>query len=104
MSEHIKDGGPAFPRRGNGFVPGGAGYDLGALGMSLRDYFAAGALQGTLANSTMMESFAAVLSEYEGATDDEKIGTMAKVAYAYADAMLAARSPAPTEDTEERKT
>lgn len=58
------DGGPAFPWGGN--VTGGA---------SLRDYFAAKALQGFAADSTMEM----------GAND------IAKLAYRWADAMLEAR-------------
>ena len=44
------DGGPAFPR------------EYGSKGMSLRDYFAAAALQGLCADPSMQES-SEVLSE-----------------------------------------
>ena len=70
MSE-IKDGGPAFP------------HDDGAkqwerTGMTLRDYFAAKALQGAIHH----RGFATV-------ADNRDLD--AKDAYAYADAMLRAR-------------
>jgi hypothetical protein len=65
-------GGPAFP------------VDEGALirnlqGMTLRDYFAAKAMQGILAG------------DHPITHDSEPLPTVAKVAYAQADAMLKAR-------------
>lgn len=97
MSEQIKDGGPAFPQSPlvqEEFDRGYAGPHW-EHGMSLRDYFAAKVLQ-------------AVTIEAEGetvATASSEIGIdatdydyrkhwpmlIAKRAYAYADAMLAAR-------------
>ena len=73
MDEH-NDGGPAFP------VHGGCGDDprnqiLGG-GMSLRDYFAARAVQGMCAHLD---------------TWGKDINGIAKEAYAVADAMLKAR-------------
>ncbi len=65
------DGGPAplaFP----------CGWLVGENGMTMRDYFAAAALQGALMNYT---------TEKFGATEE----TVAIYAYRYADAMLAAR-------------
>jgi len=67
MSEKTDDGGPAFPQLGFG-------------GMSLRDYFAASALKGLLADSRP-----GALTH--GSTKTE----VAKHAYYYADAMLKAR-------------
>ena len=69
MNQPINDGGPAFPLQSIGpeFQPGYSG-------MTLRDYFAAAALQG-------------ILSEGGGPTWDVD----AKCAYAAADAMLKAR-------------
>lgn len=68
--EPINDGGPAFPmgyhRDGN---------DADHFGMTLRDYFAAAALQGNIAHP-----------DVTGNRDD-----IAKDAYKYADAMLKAR-------------
>ena len=52
-----KDGGPAFPSHGT----------MGEVcehGMSLRDYFAAAALQGLLANTSGTEVFDRVQSAY----------------------------------------
>lgn len=66
----IKDGGPAFPVPG---LKGHAEFD----GMTLRDYFAATALQGWLA------SF--------GPSDSPKASSVAIFAYNVADAMLAER-------------
>ena len=77
MSEPIiDDGGPVFPQPfykdqiTGQYVPVDAFGDLG--GMTLRDYFAAAALQGMLANDDCVGSF-------EGYSDS---------AYKYADAML----------------
>jgi|DEB3_MinimDraft_2_1074329.scaffolds.fasta_scaffold00813_13 hypothetical protein len=68
MSEQpINDGGPAFPLND----------PLKSTGMTLRDYFAAAALQGMLANSKNYDSF-------DGYSD---------AAYEYADAMLERRKP-----------
>lgn len=68
----INDGGPAFPLQSIGpeFAPGYAG-------MTLRDYFAAMALQGAMAGGSIRS----------GTTNAE----IATVAYGLADAMLAAR-------------
>lgn len=65
MTEPINDGGPAFP------VP----YEFMGPGMSLRDYFAAKAMQGMLADPEVIPN----------------MGT-AQTAYEMADAMLRARS------------
>jgi hypothetical protein len=71
------DGGPAFPiqpfRQPNG------DFDWGRDGMSLRDYFAAAALQGVLANP----------ARFDGWTES------AERAYRFADAMLAKREVKP---------
>jgi hypothetical protein len=63
-----KTGGPAFPQRSTD------SWEVDAEGMALRDYFAAKAMQGMLAS-------------------DADLGEagLAKWAYVYADAMLAAR-------------
>jgi hypothetical protein len=71
----INDGGPAFPSeeqiRCNGEVCDTRKF----IGMTLRDYFAAAALQGNIAHP-----------EVTGNRDD-----IARDAYKYADAMLKAR-------------
>ena len=66
MSENINDGGPAFPLKGPLLTSD-------CLGMSLRDYFAAKAMQSLVA---LDRTAATMTAEY---------------AYAMADAMLAAR-------------
>lgn len=73
------DGGPAFPN-----VPDGAGdkWQSWDIGMSLRDYFAAKALAGMLANPNK-----------EGANCGASgLGVFPRYAYEWADAMLKARS------------
>ena len=62
-------GGPAFPR----------GEIQTAPGMTLRDYFAAKAMQGILAGTHPIVK------------ETEPLPTVARVAYAQADAMLKAR-------------
>ena len=76
----INNGGPAFPQTqildgDRGFV---SGNDVGEGGMTLRDYFAAKAMNGLLAQSlgTALESEPKIAADY---------------AYATADAMLKAR-------------
>jgi len=81
MNAPINDGGPAFPcqpldAQGN---PCNAAQD----GMSLRDWFAGQALQGYLA------AFA------DASISFPKETKAASMAYAYADAMLAARKEKP---------
>lgn len=66
MNEKIKTGGPAFPKN----------YGVPNEGMTLRDYFAAKAMQGLLA------------ADPDTRWDDYDC---AKYAYAQADAMLAER-------------
>jgi hypothetical protein len=77
-----KDGGPAFPRRGND-------HEEGAKGMTLRDYFAGQAMQATLGSDT-------AVSEIMAADMDADRSGLAKavaaIAYLFADAMLAERS------------
>ena len=71
------DGGPAFPIWQEGMS---VGTDAGP-GMSLRDYFAAKALQGMLCNGFLPARF----------TKDTADWDYVKAAYALADAMLAER-------------
>lgn len=78
MTRKTETGGPAFPQyngggANGGFLPWEEGTDR--AGMSLRDYFAAKAMQGLIASRGDLQT--------EG--DD------AKFAYAMADAMIAAR-------------
>ena len=76
----INDGGPAFPLQSIGpdFAPGYAG-------MTLRDYFAAKAMQGLVSGH---------FAKY-GHEDYWPRPEIASEAYEIADAMLAARKPDP---------
>lgn len=69
----IDDGGYAFPRAATETNNPNMFFEP-QEGMTLRDYFAAAALQGILANPTEVSS-----------------ATVVKASYEYADAMLAAR-------------
>lgn len=73
MADTINDGGPAFPLHPD------IRDDEPHAGMSMRDYFAAAALQGMLANAHPVQS-------------DEHM--FARDAYTVADAMLKAREGA----------
>ena len=78
------DGGPAFP---NGLCDSSSGAFHLIDGMSLRDYFAAKAMQGMLSNPYYMEE---MYEYFKG--DNLKIGkSICESAYAVADAMLKAR-------------
>ena len=76
MSQPINDGGPAFPRTG------ADGHTSPQSGMTLRDYFAAAALQGLLGNSEF---------HVETDVESEIPNAIAKYSYEAADAMLKAR-------------
>lgn len=87
MSNTKNTGGPAFPGNGEQFVDGPHGWQpqgaygmQGAEGMTLRDYFAAKAMQGMVANGTTIDIDGAYLFEARATT-----------AYVIADAMLKAR-------------
>lgn len=76
------NGGPAFPVVGeNG--PYGVGADV-TIGMSLRDYFAAKAMQGMVSAHNQY-------GEWTGCGDKEMNKIMTKTAYSIADAMLSER-------------
>ena len=81
-----KDGGPAFPNHpplgADGFSAGG--YPFPDSGMSLRDYFAAAALQGLTAGRTPDD-----IRDFGHAVRGGNLIAMA--AYTLADAMLKAR-------------
>lgn len=89
MSEakkQVDDGGPAFPKTGNFSDAQRSQFDsIDQGGMSLRDYFAAKAIQGIITSPDLMNEASAFRSGI-GARD-------AIVAFAYdmADAMIAAR-------------
>lgn len=78
--DKINDGGPAFPPR---LDP-----KTHPSGMTLRDYFAAKAMQGMLADPQTRES----------CTEDQEekwMRSFARVCYEFADAMIAAREKQP---------
>lgn len=81
MSDKIKDGGPAFPtseQQGDNpeFITIG--------GMSLRDYFAAKAMQGMISAHNQN-------GEWTGCGDIKMNEILSETAYSIADAMLKAR-------------
>jgi hypothetical protein len=76
MSEHVNDGGQAFP----GMASMVFGQESGHLpGMSLRDWFAGQSMMGIIANPNNARQVT--------------IEQMARDAYVFADAILAAREP-----------
>ena len=80
MSEPINTGGPAFPRSGSNWV-GQEGQKMGCdavSGMTLRDYFAAKAMQAFFTDGDM-------------SWESESLTIAAEAAYRLADAMLKAR-------------
>lgn len=84
-----KDGGAAFPREFSKSGPYTDSPTYGAQsGMSLRDYFAAKAMQATLSNESANERLKWIC-ETEG---NDPFDIAARGAYMMADAMLAARS------------
>lgn len=74
------NGGPAFPQDYDTAMMANLAPSKGALGMTLRDYFAAKAMQGLMASSKM--------------SDDCTPTDVALDAYDVADAMLRAREAA----------
>ena len=86
--ERPDDGGPAFPRTGHvhpqDIEP--EQWIKGAEGMTLRDYFAAKAMQGMLANASITIEGVDANVRYEGHRE-----WICADAYAMADAMLKAR-------------
>jgi len=83
MSEHINDGGPAFPDvRSTDYLSSSCSRIETVGGMSLRDYFAAKAMH-------------AIMQRYEAdtrKTPSDAYRALAESAYNIADAMLAERS------------
>lgn len=91
MSESIKDGGPAFPQN-LAFTPCGHGHIASEYfpeceGMSLRDYFAAKAMQGFLSCSIPTKQWEITADEMGCLTED----VVSILSYQQADKMLAAR-------------
>lgn len=83
----MNDGGPAFPV-GSDLGPASNIVDGGYGGMSVRDYFAAKALQGWLSGCDIDGQ----LSDGEGGSSTFNRAALAEECYAFADAMLAERS------------
>jgi hypothetical protein len=85
MNNQINDGGPAFPLQAHG-DEARSRYYMTQQGVSMRDYFAAAALQGLLGNA-----------EFHVDTDVESEIPIAIANHAYqaADAMLKARESKP---------
>jgi hypothetical protein len=84
MSDTIKDGGPAFPgQMPTGYDPRSGNY---FEGMTLRDYFAAAALSGIMADP---ETGSEECFSEEDIMQSRRDTALA--AYGYADAMLDAR-------------
>lgn len=90
----MNDGGPAFPgQMATGYDARSGNYNEG---MTLRDYFAAKALQGFLSNHEAMEQLDDAISKF---TTDHEVrravainDVLSKRAYMLADAMLARRT------------
>lgn len=82
-----EDGGPAFPAPEAAKARFGDSNPDAFLGMSLRDYLAAKAMQGYLANAWQAQELDSLC---ESAA--QQIATVAEISYAMADAMLVARS------------
>lgn len=86
QNKEIDDGGPAFPRQRvlAQVDPSSYWSDTGTPGMSLRDWFAGQALSGCLADPGVVP--------LETDKGSEFYDRMAKIAFAFADAMLAERA------------
>ena len=88
----IEDGGPAFPVPGLSNLPNGD-FIHPEWGMTLRDYFAAKAMQALLSHHGAYEEGARFCSKKEARKRDSALSNdvLANYAYGVADAMLAAR-------------
>lgn len=90
----IDDGGPAFPHISETLDGRDRICFAAQPGMTLRDWFAGQALQGSLCNaSATSEGVAMAVAERiaQGKSAATFVTTAAKAAYVYADAMLIAR-------------
>jgi hypothetical protein len=87
MSEKKSDGGPAFPAALDTAMMAGLNPSNGALGMTLRDYFAAKALLALIGDNDNYRA-----TGQAARNKGEEVGSFAaESAYEFADAMLAAR-------------
>ena len=88
----MKDGGPAFPGIAKSQCSDGRQAEFaGPSGMSLRDYFAAAALQGVINTQMTIEGAAALKGAMESEGWDNPRLTIAAMSWALADAMIAER-------------
>ena len=81
MNNNINDGGPAF---------GFASEDMVSLGMTLRDYFAAKAMQAIISSALSEKT-----KTYYDINEPDFLECLSLDAYAHADAMLKAREVKP---------
>ena len=100
----VPNGGPAFPRpfSETGDAKQGAVFHSQA-GMSLRDYFAAKAMQSLIAKSPLKEQVVYEDGSVSGPSNEEMdiiSSGVCSSAYEYADAMLAEREPRQSPRTE----
>ncbi len=89
MSEEINDGGTAFPRfRLSGEYVEGMLYTIDGVekGMTLRDYFAAAALQGMMSSPHHLSE-----DHDKGSVAERNTKNFSRKAYAMADAMISER-------------
>ena len=86
-NEKKNDGGPAFPVNGSDLDAPNEIVSMGLSGMSLRDYFAAKAMQAL----TQSEQFLREASEWRKIDGEDVEDAIAGSAYDLADAMLKAR-------------
>ena len=95
MSSHRDDGGPAFPRAGYEDCIYGSMFDGDRVvehenGMTLRDYFAAKAIQGLLAGDIPADYH--LIDTSPDLSQCDSLRPVASIAYAIADAMLRERA------------
>ncbi len=102
MSTPNTDGGPAFPSTESYYTgssqDGDRQLEIGSAGgMTLRDYFAAKAMQGAITEGALPRIIKEVAEEPSHVTLDEAVkitnSLLAKMSYDIADAMLIARQP-----------
>ncbi|MEE1655013.1 hypothetical protein VB618_02300 [Microvirga sp. CF3062] len=88
----IKSGGPAFPVRTESGVQGRASGEQPQQfpGMTLRDYFAAQVMPPMIMDGAALDAIRSISKR----TGIDPFAASAEAAYAYADAMLAAREAA----------
>ena len=94
----MNDGGQAFPHDADYIRDGKGGYTFNVPfhpGMSLRDYFAAKAMEGILTDPAMRKLSGPPLPDEIENQKRKCARSAARAAYRFADAMLAEREPKP---------